>query len=128
MPSATSLSLWQRRIQRAHELASQYPSASEILAFYIHLAGFQEGLWRGLSEVLGTVPGSGIRELNDRELSELSSRFASFLSVAERYAPAPLAKLILQLRARGTTFWCELLRSTWSTSSPSDPEKLLAQI
>jgi len=128
MPSATSLSPWQRRIQRAQELSSQYPSASQILAFYIHIAGFQENLEGGLRQVLDARPALGYGELDDRELSELSSRFGSFLSLAEKHAPASLAELTLQLRASGTALWSELLRSAWSVSSPSDPQGLLAQV
>ena len=128
MPPANSLSPWQRRIQRAQELASQRPSASEILTFYVHIAGFQENLQGGLRQVFGATPTSDYRELHDRELSELSSRFGSFLSLAEKHAPAPLAELTLQLRASGLPIWSELLRSAWNASSPSDPQALLAQV
>src|ERR1700739_1846176 len=117
MPPATSLSTWQRRVQRAQELASQYPSASEILTFYIRIAGFQEKLQGGLPQVLNARPASGYVELDDRELSELSSRFGSFLSLAETHAPAPLAELTLQLRARGPAFWSELLSGAWNIPS-----------
>ncbi len=128
MPPATSLSPWQRRIQRAQELVSQYPSASEILTFYIHIARFQESLHGGLRQVLDTPPASSCGELDDRELLELSSRFASFLSLVEKHAPAPLAELTLQLRTSGPAFWSELLRSAWNVSSPSDPQGLLAHV
>jgi len=128
MPPATSRSPWQRRIQRAQELSSQYPAASEILAFYIYIAGFQENLQGGLRQVLDARLSSGYCELGARELSELSSRFGSFLSMTEKHAPAPLAELTFQLRAYGTAFWSELLRSAWSISSPSDPQGLFAQI
>jgi len=128
MPPATSLSPWQQRIQRAQELSGQYPSASEILGFYIHIAGFQENLQDGLRQVLGARPNSSYGELDDRELSELSSRFASFLSLAEKHAPAPLAELTFQLRTSGLAVWSELLRSAWNVSSPSDPQGFLAQV
>jgi hypothetical protein len=76
-----------------------------------------------------TAPGSlGYGELDDRELSELTARFGSFLSLAEKYAPAPRVELTLQLRASGPAFWSELLRSAWNVSSPSDPQGLLAQV
>lgn len=128
MPRATSLPLWQRRIQRAQELSSQYPAASEILAFYIYIAGFQEKLQGELRHALDARPASSYGELDDRELSELVSRFGPFLSLAEKHAPAALADLTLQLRASGSAFWSELLRSAWSVSSPSNAQGLLAQI
>lgn len=128
MPRATSLSPWQRRIQRAQELASRYPAASEILTFYVHMAGFQENLHGGLRQTRDTHPDSRYGELDDRELSELVSRFGSFLSLAEKHAPAPLAELISQLRTNRSAVSSELLRAAWSASSCSDPQGLLAQI
>ena len=128
MPPATSLSPWQRRIQRAQELTSQYASALEILTFYIYIAGFQEKLHLDLSHALEARPTSSARGLDDWELSELSPRFGSFLSLAEKHAPAPLAELTLQLRTSGQASWSELLRNAWSISSPSDPQGLLAQV
>ena len=128
MSRATSRSPWQQRIQRARELASRYPSASEILIFYVHVAGFQESLHGELRAVLDARPGSGHRKLDDREVPELVSRFGSFLSHAEKHAPAPLAALTSQLRASGPALWFELLRNAWSAADSSDPQGLLAQI
>ena len=83
------VSLWQRRIHRAQELSHQHPFASEILGFYIHLARFQEDLYQRLS---GAPPQkdhavSISAELRPDELQNLSSRFESFLSVAESHGP-----------------------------------------
>lgn len=128
MPRLTSLSPWQRRIQRAQELSSQYSSASEILAFFVHIASFQEKLQDEFRQGLDARSTSGYGELDDRELSELVSRFGSFLPQARKYAPAPLAELISQVSASGPASWPELLSSAWSASSSSDPQGLLAQI
>ena len=62
------VSPWQRRIQRAQELASQYPFASEILGFYIHVARFQEDLHRRMSAALQSQPASADRELTACEI------------------------------------------------------------
>src|SRR6202142_4793736 len=35
---------WDKRIQRAMELAERYPSAAEVLAFYRHIMEFQKTL------------------------------------------------------------------------------------
>ena len=128
MPRATSLSPRQRRIQRAQELGSQYPFASEILTFYAQIAGFQESLQRELRLTLDARPVSGNAELGDLELSELASRFGSFLSLAEKRAPEPLAELMSQLRASGPALWSELLSSAWSASSSPDAQGLIAQV
>ena len=46
---------WDRRIQRAEELAAAWPHAAEILNFYIELAKFQRGLYRTSSVSDGTL-------------------------------------------------------------------------
>ena len=43
MPVANSID-WEKRIQRAAELAERYPSAREVLAFYGHILDFQSKL------------------------------------------------------------------------------------
>ena len=123
-----TLSLWQRRIERAQELAGQHAFAAEILAFYIHVARFQEDLHHRLSVALPqpSSPDSTNQEFTSTELSALGSRFSSFLSVAETYGPKPLAELSRELSARGQDFWSDLLAGTWITPSPSDAQSFLA--
>ena len=122
-----TISPWQRRIQRAQELAEQHPFAAEILGFYIHVARFQEDLHRQLSVAfarqLSSAPN---RELGPAELSVLSARFESFLSLAGEHGPKPLAELTRELRAHGQTFWSELLCSEWNAHSRSDAQGFLA--
>jgi FdhE protein len=123
-----TVSPWQCRIQRAQELGGQHPFAMEILGFYIHVAHFQEDLHHRLSVAFqqpsSDAPISG--ELNRAELSLLSSRFESFLSVAGAHGPKPLAELSRELGSRGQHFWSELLHNTWTTRSPSDAPGFLA--
>jgi formate dehydrogenase accessory protein FdhE len=123
-----TVSPWQRRIQRAQELARQYSFAAEILGFYIHVARFQEDLHTQLSVALARSSQAGAipTELSRDELENLSSRFEAFLSVAEAHGPKPLAELSRQLRARGRNFWLELLNDSWSAHSPSEAQGLLA--
>src|ERR1019366_8378914 len=42
---------WDKRIQRAVELAQRYPSAAEVLAFYRHILEFQKTLWADLASL-----------------------------------------------------------------------------
>ena len=121
-----SSSSWQRRIQRAQELASQHPYAAEILGFYIHVARFQEDLHRQLGTVLHSSAASINRELSQAELAELSSRFESFLSMAESHGPEQLSRLGRELHARGSSFWAEILNSAWTAQGASDAQSLLA--
>jgi FdhE protein len=123
-----TVSPWQRRIQRAQELAGQHSFAAEILGFYIHVVRFQEDLHRQLSKALprplqsASIPS----ELSADELENLSFRFESFLSVTEAHGPPPLAELSRELRGRGQEFWSELLNSAWTAHAPSDAPSLLA--
>jgi FdhE protein len=118
---------WQRRIQRAHELAQEYPFAAEILGFYIHVLRFQEELHRDLSRRFAKVlPASDRRELNEGELSELLGKFDSFLALAEAYGPAQTVQTSRGLRERGKSFWAALLKDIWWAHSPSDAAGFLA--
>jgi formate dehydrogenase accessory protein FdhE len=122
-----TVSPWQRRIQRAQELAGRHAFAAEILGFYIHVARFQEDLHRRLSKTFPRPTTASIGgEPSPAELSELSSRFEAFLSLALTHGPQQLADLSRELRAHGQTFWSELLNSSWTNRSPSDVQGLLA--
>lgn len=119
---------WQRRIQRAQELAREHSFAAEILGFYIHVARFQEDLHQRLSAAFlrRSQQASIVTELTQDELEKLSSRFEAFLSLAEAHGPKPTAELSRELRARGRDFWSELLNDGWNAHSPSDAQGLLA--
>jgi FdhE protein len=123
-----TVSPWQRRIHRAQELGSQHPFSAEMLGFYVHVARFQEDLHQRLSKALPwTSQSASVQtELSRDELENLSSRFESFLSVAEAHGPKPLTELSRELRTRGKDFWSELLRGAWTALSPSDAQGLLA--
>lgn len=122
-----TVSPWQRRIQRAQELAGRHPFAAEILGFYIHVARFQDDLHHRLSAVFPRPSASINHPLSPVELSELSSGFNSFLSLARAHGPKPLAELSRALGARGQNFWSDLLNESWTTHAPSHAEGFLAQ-
>lgn len=119
----------QRGIERAQELAKRHAFAAEILGFFIPVARFQEEMQERLGAALARTSRSGPvqAELRREELLELSSRFASFLSVVEAHGPQQLAQQSRALRARGKDFWVELLSAAWIVLSPSDAEGFLAQ-
>jgi formate dehydrogenase accessory protein FdhE len=120
-PVVTTLSPGQHRIQRAEELAAQHPFAKEILAFYVHLAHFQQDLTRDLRTMLQSAPPGLRRDLTGAELSQLSPRFASFLALAESRGPLALAAISRELHARGPAYWSQLLASVWASDSPTAP-------
>lgn len=122
-----TVSPWSRRIARAQELARQHPFAAEILGFYEYLARFQEDLHSKLSRAMQPPAASLDRDLTSSEVSELSSGFEEFLSLAEAKGPKPLAELSRELRARGPDFWADLLSASWLARSASDAEQILSQ-
>jgi formate dehydrogenase maturation protein FdhE len=122
-----TFSLWQRRIRRAQDLASQHPFAAQILGFYIHVARLQEALHKRMSTPRQPPTASADRELTASERAELSSGFESFLAMTEAHGPKPLAELSRVLRSRGPDGWSELLQGGWIAHSPSTAEGLLAQ-
>ena len=108
---------WDARIARARELVSAYPSATEGLKFYGHIAQFQKSLYEELETQCGTaqvarLPGALQREL---DLFVLLPRFAAFLAVIEKNSPAPLAGAAAELRAGGSRRWQEILEGFWHT-------------
>jgi FdhE protein len=94
-----SLAKWDRRIERADELAAAYPFAAEALSFYARIAGFQKSLYAGLKPGAGSLRG-------ELELSILLPWFPPFLSLIESIAPPPLARSAAELRS-------EVLEEFW---------------
>src|SRR6266536_981359 len=110
-----TVSRWQRRIDRAQELAVQHSFAAEILGFYIHVARFQEDLHQTLSASFSRQSPSALisPELTLDELEKLCSGFSSFLSMVEARAPNSLAEVSHGVQGRGQGFWSELLKESW---------------
>ena len=121
-------SSWQRRIQRAQQLANEYSFASEILGFYINIARFQQELYSRLEAESENVIGSTPYPSGPPELKTLIGSFSPFLVVVEKHAPAPLVAIARELRASSPESWSQLLDASWSpTESPEAPERLLAE-
>jgi hypothetical protein len=83
-----SLAKWDRRIERANELAATHSFAAEALRFYARIASFQKSLYTGLEA--GSSPPGSLRD--GLELTILLPWFAPFLSLIEGIAPPPLAQ------------------------------------
>ncbi len=117
---------WQRRIERAEELARKHPFAREMLGYYAHVARYQQDLYRQLAKAIPRDSRSSFHgELSADELEILSSRFESFLSVAEAHGPKGLAELSQEWRIRGKSSWSEFLQGAWIACTFSDAQSLL---
>ena len=105
---------WQRRIDRAEELAARYASAAEILGFYGAIARFQEKFYRDLegSRVVREVA-TEANPFGRRMERELARKFRPFLSVVERSGPGKLRELARELAARDEDSHLELLAGFW---------------
>lgn len=114
---------WDARIERARVLERQYPFAAEGLRFYQRVAAFQKslhsGIEKGLANSASPDSGSPLREPLD--LAVLLPRFTEFLSLIEKFAPAPLAEAAQQLRKAGRPEWQRALEDFWSGATVQSP-------
>jgi len=115
---------WDARIRRAEELASSYPFAAEGLRFYHRVVEFQKSLYAQMEKACGTknekLPGGSLRDKLDFAI--ILPHFASFLSVIEKNAPAPLSHCAYELRSRGPQRWQELLSHSWNSERDRGPD------
>jgi len=119
---------WQRRIQRAERLASEYSFASEILTFYINVARFQEELYRRLEAESEKGSGSAPYSSGPPELKTLITSFSPFLDVIEKHGPEPLVAIARELRASSAESWSQLLDASWNPTDAEDsPANFLAR-
>jgi FdhE protein len=122
---------WQRRIERAEELAGKYPFAGEILGFYLGIARFQKDLYNRLEDFTRKKNGAEAQADGPPELPLLLARFRPFLSVVEKSAPAPLAQVARQLDAGSNHSHTQLLNAFWdgmgTTDTPAGPEQFFAR-
>lgn len=101
---------WEKRIRRARELASQYPAAAQVLAFYGEIAAFQK-------QIFDAVAGEDLRADAMRPLGEqlvasaVTNRFPAFVELVAKKGPPGLAKAARELRQQGPDQWRALLDS-----------------
>jgi len=112
---------WDARIARARDLASPYPSAAEGLRFYGYIAQFQKSLYGELEAECGKEQVARVSGMLQQELDlfMLMPRFAAFLTIVEKHAPAPLSKAAGLQRAGGENALLKILTSFWQPRSES---------
>jgi FdhE protein len=99
---------WQLRILRAEKLAAAHPFAKEILGFYIHVARFQEEIYR--------------------RNPERTAEFKTFLSLVENHGPEHLGHVAAALSRSSPETQTQLLETIWTATAaqPSAAEEFLA--
>jgi FdhE protein len=101
VPAASAMKKtgWDKRIQRAVELAKRYPSAAEVLAFYRHILEFQKTLCADVASVSpssdGVIP--PFRERFDLDIAV--QQLPELLSLVQRTGPAKLAQEAAEIGA-----------------------------
>jgi FdhE protein len=123
---------WDKRIERARELAGVHSFAAQGLRFYEHIAGFQQRMYAGFEAGNGRQPPAkrprppgSLRE--ELQLDLLVPWFESFLGLVEEIAPPPLAGSAAELAARGSARWQEVLAELWREGvAVMPPEALTA--
>ena len=105
---------WQRRINRADEMAARHASAAEILRFYAAVARFQAELYREIerSEWAGKAASSADPFALWLDM-EVASGLRGFLPVVERSGPAKLREAAQALAARDERSHLQLLSLFW---------------
>jgi FdhE protein len=120
---------WDKRIERARELAVTQPVAAEGLRFYERLAGFQRSLYARVEAELGKDkemrPAGSLRE--ELDLFVLLPAFPSFLALVEAAAPGPLSQATAELSARGPARWQEVLHEFWRAGADVPAELTAAE-
>jgi formate dehydrogenase accessory protein FdhE len=105
---------WQRRIDRAEELAAQSPAARDMLRFYAAVARHQAGLYREIekSDWVGKAASSSnpFAVWLDGDVARGVRRF---LPVVERSGPAMLRDAARELAERDEQSHLQLLSAFW---------------
>ena len=116
------LSEYDKSIERAEKLATEYSFAAKPLHFYRHILIARKGLCSQLVKTLG-------KELAARKNSELRAEldlmvllpnYLDFLSVVRAHAPEPLARAAEELSQQGSSAWIELLSEYWAHGGMPD--------
>ncbi len=110
--AAMSQTLRQRRIPRAEELATQYPSAAEVLRFFVPVARFQDESYY-LAEKAFKYPEQNV-SFAQPLTAEVVERFPGFLSLVEGIGPGPVSAAARELRSQTANRQRDLLSAFWT--------------
>ena len=114
---------WDARINRAQELIRKYAFASELLRFYIAIAGFQKGLYQEIGAVRSAHQLHGGNGSFRRPLGEtvLLPQFPRFLLLISQAAPPPLAEFARHLAGQNSSAWRQILTTYWEKGGRFEP-------
>ena len=114
---------YDRRIERAEELAERYAFARAPLAFYGEIVTFQKELYAELAQNWGpqAIAPAGGDVRSEMNFTVLLPEYPKFLAVVERNAPGPLAMAATNASRQSSPAWMASLNSYWARGG-KDPE------
>jgi|SRR5579871_1315718 len=104
-----------QRIQRAHDLAERYPSASEILNFYARLTFHQQHVFDCLRESLTADEVLSSCEEWTPAMDVLLGHFPLFAKAISEIAPFPMRARASELAEARSAEQCQLLTAFWAS-------------
>ena len=106
---------WDRRIHRANELVSSYPSPPKDFVTTRVSQHFRRAFTGEIQKALADSPKiSSDRPLRDElDLFLLLPKFPEFLSLIQQIAPAPLAQASVALAQKGPAAWQHAIEDFW---------------
>ncbi len=106
---------WEKRIERAEELAQRHAFAAEVLGFYRHIAGFQRDLWALLESASPRQAQGRTGSLRERlRLAVVLGEFPQLLSLVQQVGTALLAESAENLSRQGKEAWTRLMAGYWN--------------
>lgn len=118
------LSDYEKRIERAKQLAASHKFAEEPLTFYSRIVQFQKELFGTLVKELGEqrLPADDGEMRSTLNLMVLLPNYPNFLAVVETSAPRPLAIGAHQIGKQGSAAWTALLNDYWINGARTDED------
>jgi FdhE protein len=116
------LSEYDKSIERAEKLATEYSFAAKPLHFYQQILVHGKGLYSRLLELRGKKLTSGKSQglRGQLDLTALLPNYPDFLLLVHANAPEPLARAAEELSRQGSSAWTELLSEYWSHGGMPD--------
>jgi FdhE protein len=112
---------WDKRIQRAVELAQRYPSASELLAFYRHILDFQKTLCANVAPQSLSAAGSDAAFRERLDLDIAVQQLPALLSLVQQRGPSKLAQEAAEISRASLEQQSQMLRSFLLSTDGSEP-------
>jgi len=114
---------WQRRGERAEELAASHPPAAEILRFYTAIIRFQDKFYRQLQESKAAGVAAGTNPFVLPLDRKTATGFRQLLPIVQQHGPTALREAARQLASQGEDPHHQLLSAFWEGEgnvAPSD--------